>query len=111
MLIEVMKSKIHRIKVTRTELDYVGSITLDKALVEKANLVAGEKVQVLNLNTGARFETYVIVDETNSGEVCLNGPAARLAEVGDIIIVISYALMTPEEARNFTPTIIFPENE
>ena len=106
-----MKSKIHRIKVTRTELDYVGSITLDKALVEKANLVAGEKVQVLNLNTGARFETYVIVDETNSGEVCLNGPAARLAEVGDIIIVISYALMTPEEARNFTPTIIFPENE
>ncbi len=111
MLIEVMKSKIHRIKVTQTELDYVGSITLDKDLVEKANLVAGEKVQILNINTGARFETYVIVDETNSGNVCLNGPAARLAEVGDIIIVISYALMTPEEAKNFSPTIIFPENE
>ncbi len=111
MYITVMKSKIHRIKVTQTELDYVGSITLDKNLVEKANLVAGERVQVLNVNTGARLETYVIVDETNSGNVCLNGPAARMAAVGDVIIVISYALMTPEEAKNFEPTIIFPEEE
>ena len=110
MLIQIMKSKIHRIKVTQTELDYVGSITLDRKLIDKANLFPNEKVQILNVNTGARFETYVIVDEENKGHVCLNGPAARLAQIGDIIIVISYALMTAEEARSFSPTIVFPES-
>lgn len=108
MRIEVLKSKIHRVKITQAELHYVGSITLDEALMEAAQLIPGEKVQVVNLNNGERLETYVIKGERGSGTVCLNGPAARKAQVGDVVIVISYASMELEEARNFKPAIIFP---
>lgn len=106
MRIEVLKSKIHRAKITPAELHYVGSITIDEALMEKANLIEGEKVQVVNVNNGERLETYTIKGERNSGTICLNGPAARKAMVGDI--VISYASMKWEEAKAFKPTIIFP---
>lgn len=109
MQIQVLKSKIHRVKVTEANLDYVGSITIDENLMEAANIIEGEKVQVLNINNGERFETYVIKGKRGTGEICLNGPAARKAQVGDIIIIISYACMTPEEAKNFKPTIIFPD--
>ena len=110
MLIEVLKSKIHRVQITESDLDYVGSIEIDKVLMEAANIIAGEKVQVLNINNGARLETYVIEGAANSGRICLNGPAARLGLKGDTIIIVSYAHMTPEEARTFEPTVIFPEN-
>ena len=110
MQIEVFKSKIHRVKVTQAELHYVGSITIDEALMEAANLIPGEKVQIVNVNNGERLETYVIRGERNSGTICLNGPAARKVQVGDVIIVISYALMDFEEAKSFTPTMIFPDN-
>lgn len=109
MRIEVMKSKIHRVKVTQAELHYVGSITIDEALMEAANLVQGEKVQVVNINNGERIETYVIQGERNSGTICLNGPAARKAQVGDLVIIISYASVDMEEARTFKPWIIFPD--
>jgi aspartate 1-decarboxylase len=109
MLIEVLKSKIHRVRVTEADLNYIGSITIDEDLMEAANIVEGEKVQVLNINNGERFETYVIKGKRGSGEICLNGPAARKVQVGDIIIIVSYALMTPEEARTFKPSIIFPD--
>lgn len=109
MFIEVFKSKIHRVKVTQAELHYVGSITIDEALIEAANLIEGEKVQIVNVNNGERFETYVIKGERNSGVICLNGPAARKVQLGDIVIIISYAYMTMEEGRNFTPTVIFPD--
>ncbi len=108
MRIEVLKSKIHRVKITQAELHYVGSITIDEALMHAANLIEGEKVQVVNVNNGERLETYVITGERNSGMVCLNGPAARKAQVGDIVIVISYASMELEEAKKFKPTLIFP---
>ncbi len=108
MRIEVLKSKIHRVKITQAELHYVGSITIDEALMEAANLIEGEKVQVVNVNNGERLETYVIKGDRNSGMVCLNGPAARKAQVGDIVIVISYASMELEEAKEFKPTLIFP---
>ncbi len=111
MLIEVMKSKIHRVKITKANLNYIGSITIDEALMEAANIIEGEKVQVVNLNNGERLETYVIKGEKNSGEIAMNGPAARKAQVGDIVIIISYACMTPEEAKQFKPTIIFPDTE
>jgi len=111
MLIEVMKSKIHRVKITKANLNYIGSITIDAALMEAANIIEGEKVQVVNLNNGERLETYVIKGEKNSGEIAMNGPAARKAQVGDIVIIISYACMTPEEAKQFKPTIIFPDTE
>jgi|SRR6478735_4377009 aspartate 1-decarboxylase len=111
MRIEVLKSKIHRIRVTQAELDYVGSITLDEALIEAAQLIENEKVQIVNLNNGERLETYVIKGERNSGIVCLNGPAARKAVVNDMIIVISYASMEIEEAKKFKPTVIFPNSE
>lgn len=111
MLIEVMKSKIHRVKVTQAELHYVGSITLDPDLMETSNIIENEKVQIVNINNGERIETYVIKGERGSGEVCLNGPAARRVQVGDIIIIISYASMTPEEAGNHTPTIVFPNDD
>lgn len=107
--IEVLKSKIHKVKVTHADLDYIGSITLDEELIEKAGLIENEKVHVLNLNNGERLETYVIKGERNSGMVCLNGPAARKALVGDIVIVLSYAIMTTDEAVNFKPLIIFPD--
>ncbi len=108
MQIEVLKSKIHRCKITQTELHYVGSITLDEDLMDAANLIEGEKVQVVNVNNGERFETYVIKGERGSGAVCLNGPAARKAQVGDIAIVISYALMDFEEAKSFKPSLAYP---
>src|SRR6266705_2257542 len=108
MRIEILKSKIHRVKITQAELHYVGSITIDEVLMEAANLIEGEKVQVVNVNNGERLETYVIKGERNSGMVCLNGPAARKAQVGDIVIVIAYASMEIEEAKKFKPTLIFP---
>jgi aspartate 1-decarboxylase len=108
MRIEVFKSKIHRVKVTQAELHYVGSITIDEDLMDAANLIEGEKVQVVNVNNGERLETYVIKGERSSGIICINGPAARKAQTGDIIIVISYASMEFEEAKKFKPTIIFP---
>ncbi|MBP9925501.1 MAG: aspartate 1-decarboxylase [Cyclobacteriaceae bacterium] len=111
MRIEVLKSKIHRVKITQAELHYVGSITIDEALLEAANLLEGEKVQVVNINNGERLETYVIKGPRNSGVVCLNGPAARKAQVGDVVIIISYASMEYEEARNFKPSLIFPDPE
>lgn len=109
MRIEVLKSKIHRVKITQAELHYVGSITIDEALMEAANLIEGEKVQVVNINNGERLETYVIKGERNSGTICLNGPAARKAAVGDVVIIISYASMEFEEAKKFKPTLIFPK--
>lgn len=111
MRIEVLKSKIHRVKITEAELHYVGSITIDEALLEAANLIEGEKVQVVNINNGERLETYVIKGARNSGTVCLNGPAARKAQVGDLVIVISYASMEFEEAKIFKPSLIFPDPE
>jgi aspartate 1-decarboxylase len=109
MLIQVLKSKIHRVTVTEADLNYIGSITLDPLLTEASGLVEGEKVQVLNCNNGERLETYVILGESGSGVVCLNGPAARKVSVGDIVIVCSYGLMSVEEARTFKPKIIFPD--
>ena len=108
MTIEVLRAKIHRITVTEANVNYIGSITLDEDLIDAAGMVEGEKVQVLNVNNGNRLETYVIKGERGGGDVCLNGPAALRATVGDVLIVISYARMTVEEARNFRPTIIFP---
>lgn len=109
MNIEVLKSKIHRVKITQAELHYVGSITIDEDLMDAANMIAGEKVQVVNVNNGERLETYIIKGERGSGMVCLNGPAARKAQVGDIVIIISYASMDFEEAKAFEPTVIFPD--
>jgi len=109
MTIQVLKSKIHRAKITQAELHYVGSITLDQDLMDAANLIEGEKVHVLNINNGERLETYVITGERGSGQVCINGPAARKMQVGDIVIVISYAAMDFEEAKSFKPTLCFPD--
>ena len=109
MLLEIFKSKIHRVKVTQAELHYVGSVTIDAALMEAANLIAGEKVQIVNINNGERLETYVIKGERNSGVICLNGPAARKVQVGDIIIIIAYCYMSPEEAKKFEPAMVFPD--
>ena len=109
MQIEILKSKIHRVKVTGADLNYIGSITIDSALIEAANLVPGEKVQIVNINNGERLETYVIKGVRGSGNVCLNGPAARKVQVGDVIIIISYALMDFEEAKQFKPSVVFPE--
>ncbi len=109
--IEVIKSKIHRVKVTQADLNYVGSITIDAALMEAANIIEGEKVQILDINNGERFETYTIRGERGSGCVCLNGAAARKVQVGDIIIIASYALMDFEDAKEFRPWIIFPDTE
>lgn len=108
MLIEVFKSKIHRVKVTESDLNYIGSITIDEDLIDAAGLVVGEKVQIVNVNNGERFDTYVIKGKRKSGEICLNGPAARRVQRGDVIIIIAYALLTPEEARSFQPKIVFP---
>ena len=110
MTIQVLKSKIHRAKITQAELHYVGSITLDEDLMDAANLIEGEKVHVLNINNGERLETYVIKGERGAGQVCINGPAARKMQVGDIVIVISYAGMDFEEAKSFKPTLCFPDN-
>ena len=110
MQINVLKSKIHKVKVTGCELNYVGSITIDKSLVDAANLVIGEKVQVVNINNGERLETYVINGKKDSGEITLNGPAARKVQKGDEIIIISYCTLDFEEAKKFKPTILFPKN-
>lgn len=110
MQIEVFKSKIHRIRVTQAELHYVGSITLDEEVMDAANIIENEKVQIVNVNNGERFETYVIKGERGSGTVCLNGPAARRVQVGDIIIIVSYAIMDFEEAKSHTPTVVFPDD-
>ena len=109
MTIEVLKSKIHRVTVTGAELDYVGSITIDRTLMDAANIVVGEKVQVVNINNGERLETYVIEGAKNTGEITLNGPAARKVQKGDVIIIISYASMSVEAAKAFRPTLIFPD--
>jgi aspartate 1-decarboxylase len=111
MLLEILKSKIHRVVLNSLELDYVGSISIDEALLEAARILPNEKVQVLNLNTGTRFETYVITAERNSGIIGLNGPAARMAALGDTLIIIAYALMTPEEAKAHQPIVIFPNSQ
>ena len=108
MQIEVLKSKIHRVTVTGAELNYIGSITIDKTLMDAANMIAGEKIQVVNINNGERLETYVIEGAANSGEITLNGPAARKVQKGDVVIIISYTTMTVEDAKSFTPTLIFP---
>lgn len=108
MLLNIHKSKIHRATITEANLNYVGSITIDEDLMEAANLMEGEKVQIVNNNNGERIETYVIKGERGSGVICLNGAAARKAEVGDVVIIICYALMTPEEAQVYKPTTVFP---
>lgn len=109
MNIEVVKSKIHQVTITEANLNYVGSITIDQDLMNAANIIANEKVQILNLNNGERLETYVITGERGSGVICLNGPAARKAVVGDIVTIISYASMDFEEAKTFKPSFIFPD--
>ena len=109
MLIHRFKSKIHRAVVTEANLNYVGSITIDEDLIDAANLVEGEKVQIVNNNNGERFETYVIKGARGSGIICLNGAAARRVQVDDIIIIIAYGIMTVEEAKSFEPTVVFPD--
>lgn len=110
MLIEVLKSKIHCVQVTQANLNYIGSITIDEDLMDAANMIEGEKVQVVNNNNGERLETYIIRGERGSRCICLNGAAARKVAIGDTVIIISYALMDFEEAKKFKPTVIFPEN-
>ena len=109
MFIEVVKSKIHRVTVTEANLNYIGSITIDEDLLDAANLIANEKVSIVNNNNGERFETYIIKGERGSGVVCLNGAAARKAQPGDIIIVMSYAMMDFEEAKTVKPSVVFPD--
>jgi aspartate 1-decarboxylase len=109
VLIEVIKSKIHRVKVTDADLSYIGSITIDRDLIDAGDFLVGEKVQVVNINNGERLETYIIEGKRGTGEVTLNGPAARKVQKGDIIIIIGYAQMDFEEAKNFQPTVIFPD--
>jgi len=109
MNIEVVKSKIHKVTVTEANLQYVGSITIDEALMEAANIIENEKVQIVNIHNGERLDTYVIKGERNSGMICLNGPAARKAAVGDVVIIISYASLNFEEAKKFKPWLVFPD--
>lgn len=108
MQVEVVKSKIHRVTVTGADLHYIGSITIDEVLMEASNIIEGEKVSIVNINNGERFETYAIPGPKNSGEICLNGPAARKVHKGDIIIIITYGIMDFEEAKTFKPSIVFP---
>jgi aspartate 1-decarboxylase len=109
MFIEVLKSKIHRVKITQAELHYVGSITIDEQLMDAASIVENQKVQVVNLNNGERLETYVIKGQRASGVICMNGPAARKCQAGDIVIIIAYASMTPDEAKTHQPVLLFPD--
>ncbi|MGB2305449.1 MAG: aspartate 1-decarboxylase [Flavobacteriaceae bacterium] len=111
MQIEILKSKIHRVTVTGADLNYIGSITLDSSLIEAANLVPGEKVQIVNINNGERLETYVIEGKKNTGEITLNGPAARKVQKGDVIIIISYCLVPFEKAKEYTPILLFPNEK
>lgn len=110
MQIEVLKSKIHRVAVTQADLNYIGSITIDEDLMDAAGLIEGERVYIYNINNGERFDTYVINGERGSGKICLNGAAARLAQVGDLVIIVSYATMDFEQAKTFRPTVIFPKD-
>ena len=111
MNIEVVKSKIHQVRITGSDLNYIGSITIDEDLMDAANLIENEKVQIVNINNGERLETYVIKGERGSGKICLNGPSARRVAVGDMIIIFSYGIMDFEEAKKFKPTIIFPDDQ
>jgi aspartate 1-decarboxylase len=111
MLIEVLKSKIHRVTVTEANLNYIGSIAIDEDLMEAANIIENEKVQVVNINNGERLDTYVIKGERGSGSICLNGAAARKVQVGDILLIMSYAAMDFEDAKKFHPSIIFPNTK
>ena len=110
MLLNILKSKIHRVKVTEANLNYIGSITIDEALMEAANIYPGERVQVVDNDNGARLETYVIPGKRGSGCICMNGAAAHLIHVGDTVIIMAYAMMTPEEVKDFKPSIVFPNN-
>lgn len=110
MMIEVLKSKLHCVQVTQANLNYMGSITIDEDLMDAANMIAGEKVQIVDNNNGERFDTYIIKGERGSGCICLNGAAARKVQVGDTVIIMSYALMDFEDAKEFKPTVVFPEN-
>ncbi len=110
MLIEVLKSKIHRVRVTQADLNYVGSITIDEDLLDAAGMIEGEKVQILDINNGERLETYIIKGKRGSGCICLNGAAARKVAVDDLVIIVSYALMDFEEAKSFRPSVIFPDS-
>ena len=110
MLIEVLKSKIHRVRVTQANLNYVGSITIDEDLMDAAGMIEGEKVQILDINNGERLETYIIKGERGSGCICLNGAAARKVQVDDLVIIVSYALIDFEEAKHFIPSVIFPDS-
>ncbi len=109
MTIEILKSKIHNVTVTGADLNYIGSVTIDEDLMDAAGLLEHEKVQVLNRNNGERLETYVITGRRGSGEICLNGPAARKMSVGDVVIIMAYAQLTPEEAKSFKPHLLFPD--
>ena len=109
MMIEVLKSKLHCVQVTQANLNYMGSITIDQDLMDAANMIEGEKVQIVNNNNGERFDTYVIAGEPGSGVICLNGAAARKAQPGDVVIIMTYAQVTPEEAEGWTPKVIFPD--
>lgn len=109
MYIEVLKSKIHRVVITQADLNYIGSITIDEALMDAVGIIENEKVHIVNVNNGERLETYVIKGPRNSGVICLNGPAARRAQKGDVVIIISYAMMDYEKAKEFKPLIIFPD--
>jgi aspartate 1-decarboxylase len=111
MLIQRFKSKIHRVKVTQADLNYIGSITIDQDLIDASGLIEGEKVQIVNNNNGERFETYVIPGERGTGMICLNGAAARKVQVGDILIIIAYAWMDLEEAKTFKPKVVFPNED
>ena len=111
MQIQILKSKIHRVRVTQAELDYIGSITIDERLMIAANIIEGERVQIVNVNNGERFETYVIKGEPNSGNICLNGPAARRVAIIDIIIILGYGIMDFEEAKLFKPALVFPNEK
>ena len=110
MYINVLKSKLHCAKVTEANLNYMGSITIDEDLLDAANMIAGEKVQIVNNNNGARFETYVIKGERGTGTICLNGPCARLAQIGDILIIVSYGALPIEEAKKYQPVLVFPDD-
>jgi aspartate 1-decarboxylase len=109
MILEILKSKIHRVTVTEANLNYIGSITIDEDLMDASGIIENEKVQVLNLNNGERFETYVIRGKRGSGDICVNGAAARKVIVGDILLIMAYAFMEPTEAKSFNPTVIFPD--
>lgn len=111
MQIQILKSKIHRVRVTQAELDYIGSITIDERLMIAANIIEGERVQIVNVNNGERFETYVIKGEPNSGNICLNGPAARRVAINDVIIILGYGIMDFEEAKLFKPALVFPNEK